>query len=425
MRIMKTDEKTKSRHNTGITVTLSLATLLASLGTSIANIALPTLVQAFMAPFEQVQAVVVVYLVALTLSAVIAGGLGDRFGLKRMLVSGLMLFAVACLLCAVMPDLGLLVGARGIQGVGAAFLMTLSMALMRQEVDSACLGRAMGILGTLSALGTALGPSLGGLLLPLTGWRGIFWVQIPLAVVTTILAVAVLPGDMVKRKPAGCGLKSPLSRKIISSLFVNVLVAAVMMTTLVVGPFFLSSGLGMNSVHVGLVMAIGPVISVFSGIPSGRLVDSLGSRRIVAAGISLLAAGTFLMAGLPQIMGVSGYIISLAVLTPGYQLFQAANNTAVLSDVPDDRRGAVSGLLSLSRNTGLIAGAAAMGAVFAHLVGTHDFAHACAQAIRAAMGGTFLLAGVFMLVAVVVVFLSVFNRGRDGSLASKAKDITH
>lgn len=412
---MKTDEKTKSYRNTGITVTLSLAMLLASLGTSIANIALPTLVQAFMAPFEQVQAVVVVYLVALTLSAVIAGGLGDRFGLKRMLVTGLMLFAVACLLCAVMPDLWLLVGARGMQGVGAAFLMTLSMALMRQEAGSAYLGRAMGILGTLSALGTALGPSLGGLLLPLTGWRGIFWIQVPLAVLTLILAVTVLPGETVKRKFAGSDFKSALSRKIISSLFVNVLVAAVMMTTLVIGPFFLSSGLGMNSIHVGLVMAIGPVISVFSGIPSGWLVDRLGSCRIVAAGISLLAVGTFLLAWLPQITGVSGYIISLVVLTPGYQLFQAANNTAVLSDVPDDRRGTVSGLLSLSRNTGLITGASVMGAVFAHLVGTHDFAHASAEAIRTGMGGTFPLAGILMLVAVAVVFLSLFNRDSGGA----------
>lgn len=411
---MKISDKTERSYKAGITVTLSLAMLMASLGTSIANIALPTLIQAFPVPFAQVQAVVVVYLATLTLSSVIAGRLGDRFGLKRMLVAGLILFAVASLLCAIMPTLWLLVGTRGVQGIGAAFLMTLSMALMRQAAGSDYLGRAMGILGTVSALGTALGPSLGGFLLPLTGWRGIFWVQVPLAVLTIILAVTVLPGETVKRKPTGSAMKSPLSRKIVSSLFVNVLVAAVMMTTLVVGPFFLSSGLGMNSVHVGLIMAIGPAISVFSGIPSGRIVDRLGSRRTVAAGISLLAVGTFLMAGLPQITGVSGYILSLIVLTPGYQLFQAANNTAVLSDVPEHRRGTVSGLLSLSRNIGLIAGASAMGAVFAHMVGTHDFAQASAEAIRAGMGTTFLLAGVLMLVAVAVVFLSLFNRNSGG-----------
>lgn len=408
--MMKIADKTESPHKTGITVTLSLAMLLASLGTSIANIALPTLVQAFMVPFAQVQAVVVAYLVALTLSAVVAGRLGDRFGLKRMLVAGLMLFAVACLLCAGMPDLWLLVGARALQGTGAAFLMTLSMALMRQTAGSAEPGKAMGILGTVSALGTALGPSLGGLLLPLTGWRGIFWVQVPLSVLTLLLAVRVLPGETARRKPAGSGFKPSLSAKIMSSLFVNVLVAAVMMTTLVVGPFFLSSGLGMNSVHVGLVMTIGPVISVFSGIPSGRLVDRLGSRRIMVSGISLLAAGTFLMAELPQIMDVPGYIISLAVLTPGYQLFQAANNTALLSDIPDDRRGTVSGLLSFSRNTGLIAGASAMGAVFAHKVGTHDFAHASAEAVRSGMRGTFLLAGGLMVVAAAVVLIRLVKR---------------
>jgi MFS family permease len=81
--MMKTADKTERPHTTGITVTLSLSMLLASLGTSIANIALPALVQTFKAPFAQVQAVVVAYLVALTLSAAAAGRLGDRFGLKR------------------------------------------------------------------------------------------------------------------------------------------------------------------------------------------------------------------------------------------------------------------------------------------------------------------------------------------------------
>ena len=163
------------------TLALALATLLASLGTSIANIALPTLAAAFSAPFAQVQAVVVAYLAGLTVSVLIAGRLGDRHGLKPMLAAGLVIFAGASLLCAVAPGLWLLIGARMLQGIGAAFLMTLALALMRQSASAARIGRAMGLLGTASALGTALGPPLGGLLIPLAGWRGLFWVQVPLA----------------------------------------------------------------------------------------------------------------------------------------------------------------------------------------------------------------------------------------------------
>lgn len=396
-----------STRRLGVTAALALSMGLASLGTSIANIALPALVEAFAAPFAQVQAVVVAYLATLTISVVVAGRLGDRCGLKPMLLAGVGLFAIASLLCAVAPTLWLLIGARALQGIGAAFMMTLSMALMRQTASEDRVGRAMGLLGTVSALGTALGPSLGGLLIPVTGWRGIFWVQAPLAAIALLLAIIVLPADSRAAKAPSPRLWSVLNRAIAPSLFVNLLVAAVMMTTLVVGPFYLGLGLGLKATQVGFVMAIGPVISIFSGVPSGRLVDAWGSGRVLAIGLTLLTAGGFLLALLPNLIGIVGYVVAIVVLTPGYQLFQAANNTAALADIPSDRRGTVSGLLSLSRNIGLIAGASAMGAVFAFGVGTGDFTHAAPTAIAAGMRLTFLLAGGMMIVAM----LATFGRG--------------
>ncbi|MDR6954974.1 MFS family permease [Ancylobacter sp. 3268] len=386
----------------GIAVTLALAMLLAALGTSIANIALPALAEAFSAPFAQVQAVVVAYLGALTVCVVIAGRLGDRCGLKPMLVAGLAVFAVASVLCAVAPNLPLLIGARALQGLGSAFLMTLAMALMRQTASEARVGRAMGLLGTVSALGTALGPSLGGLLIPVAGWRGIFWVQVPLAALALILAITMLPPEPVKERAPAVRLRSVMNRNLAPNLLVNIVVAAVMMTTLVVGPFYLSVGLGLGAPQVGLVMAVGPVISIFSGVPSGRLVDAWGSNRMLAVGLSLLATGALLLAFLPNGIGVAGYVLSIIVLTPGYQLFQAANNTAALADISKDRRGTISGLLSLSRNIGLIAGASAMGAVFAFGVGTEEFARATPLAIASGMRLTFLLAGAMMLAAIAV-----------------------
>lgn len=384
----------------GVTGTLALSMLLASLGTSIANIALPTLAGAFSAPFANVQAVVVVYLAALTVTVVIAGRLGDRFGLKPMLLVGLGLFCIASLVCAIAPNLWWLIGARAVQGIGAAFLMTLSMALMRQSASQSQIGRAMGLLGTVSAIGTALGPSLGGLLIPVIGWRGIFWVQVPLAAIALVLAFAALPNDAVEKKTRSAGIISVLNRALAPSLFINFLVAAVMMTTLVVGPFYLSLGLGLQATQVGFVMAIGPAISILSGIPSGRLVDACGSARVLAIGLLLLAAGAFLLSFLPNMIGVVGYVLSIVLLTPGYQLFQAANNTAVLADVAIDQRGTVSGILTLSRNMGLIAGASVMGAVFAFGVGTGDIAHAAPSAIERGMMLTFLLAGAMMIAAI-------------------------
>jgi hypothetical protein len=94
-------------------------------------------------------------------------------------------------------------------------------------------------------------------------------------------------------------------------------------------------------------------------------------------------------------LSVTGYVLGIFLLTPGYQLVQAANNTAALSDVPRERRGTVSGLLTLSRNIGLIAGASALGAVFAYGVGGEDLERASSTAIATGMRLTFLCAGGF------------------------------
>lgn len=417
---MEQDETlTRNRKQSGIKITLALTMLLASLGTSIANIALPALSEAFSAPFAEVQAVVVAYLVALTVAVVIAGRLGDNHGLKPGLLAGLGLFFLGSLVCGLAPSLWLLIGARALQGIGAAFLMTLSMALMRHTASEGSLGRAMGLLGTVSALGTALGPSLGGLLIPVTGWRGIFWVQLPLAAIAFLLAFTMLPNAVGTGKTSSASVRSALNMALLPNLAINLLVATVMMTTLLVGPFYLGLGLGLKETSVGLLMAIGPVISIFSGVPSGRLVDVCGSSRVLAIGLVLMAVGAFLLAILPNIIGVVGYILSIIVLTPGYQLFQSANNTAALADVSADRRGTVSGLLSLSRNIGLIGGASVMGAVFAFGVGTETLANAEPPAIASGMQLTFLLASGIISAAIGI---NVYGRRSERASLSAKQD---
>ncbi|WP_233970574.1 MFS transporter [Pectobacterium versatile] len=398
MTINQPDEPDQAKP--GITLTLALAILSASLGTSIANIALPTLTAVFSAPFAQVQAVVIAYLAAMALSVVIAGRLGDRYGLKPVFITGLGLFAIASLLCAIAPQLWQLIAARALQGIGAAFLMTLGMALLRQTAGEKHVGRAMGIVGTVSALGTALGPSVGGFLLAIAGWCSLFWIQIPLVTIVLFMAFTLLPATPLKEKASLSGGLSLRNTTLLPNLTINAAVTAVIMTTLIVGPYYLGLGLGLKETLVGLVMAIGPAVATFSGIPSGRLVDTWGFRRALTAGLSLVVTGTFMLAILPNLLGVTGYILAIIVLTPGYQLFQAANNTATLAEAPGNQRGTVSGLLNLSRNIGLIAGASIMGQVFALGVGTEDFTHAAPASLANGMQLTFFLAGAMVLVAI-------------------------
>ena len=177
--------------------------LLASLGTSIANVALPTLAQAFDASFQQAQWVVLAYLLASTTLIVSVGRLGDLIGRRRLLIAGIALFTVASALCGVAPSLWTLIAARAAQGLGAAILLALAMALIGETVPPARTGSAMGLLGTMSAIGTALGPSLGGLLIAAVDWRAIFLVAVPVGAVTGVLAYRHLPADRRGRRPSG------------------------------------------------------------------------------------------------------------------------------------------------------------------------------------------------------------------------------
>ena len=144
---------------------LSLSMLLSSLGTSIANVGLPTLAQVFNATFQDAQWIVLAYLLAITTLIVSVGRFGDLTGRRRLLLTGIGLFTLASALCGLAPTLWMLIGARALQGLGAAIMMALTMAFVGETVTNAKTGSAMGLLGTMSAIGTAMGPSLGGLLI--------------------------------------------------------------------------------------------------------------------------------------------------------------------------------------------------------------------------------------------------------------------
>src|SRR5882757_3137985 len=167
---------------------LSLSMLLSSLGTSIANVGLPTLARAFDASFQQVQWIVLAYLLAITTLIVSVGKLGDIAGRRRLLLAGIVLFTLASVLCGLAPTLWLLTAARAAQGLGAAIMMALAMAFVGETVSKERTGSAMGLLGTMSAIGTALGPSLGGVLIAGPGWRAIFLVSVPLGILAFLLA---------------------------------------------------------------------------------------------------------------------------------------------------------------------------------------------------------------------------------------------
>lgn len=377
----------------GALFSLSLSMLLASLGTSIANVGLPSLVLAFDASFQAVQWVVLAYLLAITAVIVSAGRLGDRLGRRRLLLAGLLLFALACGLCAMAPSLPWLIAARVLQGLGAAIMMAMTLGMVGDTVSKERTGRVMGLLGTLSAVGTAMGPSVGGVLLSLWSWRALFLLGAPLGLLAAALAYRYLPNEPGARAavPFWSALASPGLR---AGLGMSALVSAVMMATFVVGPFYLSRGLGLAPAWMGLVMAVGPCVAAVTGVPAGHLTDRLGSPPMTLLGLAIMAVGALALA---LAGGLLAYLGALVLLTSGYSLFQAANNTAVMRDVDGPRRGTVSGLLNLSRNIGLIFGASALGAVFAWA--TPDVIRATPQSVAFGLHTTFAVAVGLILLA--------------------------
>lgn len=457
---MKIDPETPQSSKTGRNiVSLAMAMLLASTGVSITTVALPSLARDFSVDVTQAQWAVLGYLLAVTVSIVSCGRLGDLVGHRRVFLAGLAIFAVASALCAAAPTLGLLVFFRVLQGVGGAILMALPISIARDVVPRERVGWAMGLLGTTSAIGTALGPSMGGLIIAWSGWQATFLTLAVSALVVLVVAMRTLPvasaassgerpsldlagtlvlaltliayslavtgGDgfsaqaalLLAAAVAGAIVFVIVERRramplvaldalgecsTAASLVMNLLVSSVMMSVLVVGPFYLAFGLHLNDALIGLALAAGPTMAALSGLPAGYVTDRFGARPVLIYALVHMIIALMCFSILPGIFGVAGFVLSLMALTPSFQLFLAANNTDVMLAARDDQRGMISGLLGLSRNLGLMTGASVMGAVFAAAAGSADITQAPPETVGFAFSVTFQVAAGVVVFAFVL-----------------------
>ncbi|ATX62884.1 MFS transporter [Yersinia hibernica] len=449
-------------------LSLALPMLLSSLATSIANVGLPTLTQTLPASFQEAQWVILAYLLAITTSAISIGRMGDIIDKRQLLKLGVALFTAASVGCAFAPTIGILIIARILQGLGAAAMMTLTLALVGETVSQGKTGRAMGILGTVSAIGTALGPSLGGILIAGFGWPAMFFINIPFGLLALFLISHYLPANHTPLPLAHAGFdplgmlllgltlalyalamtvghgtfsahngallgaaaisgglfiwaeksaKSPLIQSAIlhqpvlrAGLIMSALVSTIMMATLIVGPFYLARALHLPAQWVGLAMSAGPIVAALSGIPAGYWVDKLGDKIMVTSGWAAITIATLLLAIIPTDFGVLGYIAPVCVLTAGYAIFQTANNTRMMKAVSADGRGVVSGMLNLSRNLGLITGASVMGAVFTFTAASQDIQFATAINITQGMQLTYGVAALFAVLGLGIAVTQFRNK---------------
>lgn len=455
-----------------VLVAVGLALFLGSLDGSIVNVAVTPLMQSLRADFPTVQWVILSYLLTLTLLLVGMGRLADMLGKKRIFVTGIIVFLLGSVLCGLAPNVYWLIGFRVVQATGAAMIIALGTAILTEAWPAHQRGQSLGLAAGFISMGIVLGPVAGGLILSSLSWRWIFYVNIPVGVVSWALAVrylAPLPPqnrnerfDMLGALVMGVSLLAfalamtvGQNRGFTDPLILALIGVSIMMTAIFVWveqrvqfpiidlalfrslpfslnlftatlafiaisgivlllPIYLNLVLGLDMAHIGLLMAAVPLIMVLVQPLSGTLSDRFGTRRVSLLGLCFILAGYLAMATLQTDTSQVGFVLRMLPVAIGMATFNSPNNSAIMGAVPRARLGVASGILSMMRTLGQVTGIAALGAFFASRVGHYgggsELSAAPPQSIVAALHDQFLLVAGLILVGII---LSLWARRRE------------
>jgi MFS transporter, DHA2 family, multidrug resistance protein len=395
-----------------------LSICMSVLDSTITNVALPTIARDFHASAAASIWVVNAYQLAILIVLLPLASLGEVVGYRRISQAGLAVFTLASLGCALAPSLLGLSVARLVQGLGAAGIVSVNAALVRFTYPHRYLGRAIGINAFVVATSAALGPTIASAVLAVAQWRWLFGINVPLGLVTIVIARYSLPDAERTRRPlnhAGAllyagtfglllsGLESlshhsatwlalmqiaggallgvvlvrrelgrtaPLIpfdllrvRLFRLSLAASICAFIGQMSALVALPFEIQR-LGHTAVETGLYMTPWPVALALTAPVAGRLADRYPAGLLGGAGLLVMSAGLTLLAFFPASGTATGFIWRMAVCGVGFGLFQSPNNHAILSSAPRARSGAAGGMLSTSRLVGQTIGAAGVAILF-------------------------------------------------------------
>jgi DHA2 family methylenomycin A resistance protein-like MFS transporter len=392
-----------------VLVAVALGTILAPLNSTMIAVAVPEIASDLDQSTAAVSWLVVSYLIVVGALQPVAGRLGDRFGRRRLFLIGLAGFGLASLGAALAPNLAVLICFRVLQALAGALSFPNGAAIVRFAVPAERRGAAFGAVWAAAGGAAAVGPTLGGVIVALAGWRAMFYTSVPIAIAAIGLAVATFPRQE-PLAPAAAGLRH-LAGMFGSRVFAcaNAGIALsnlAMYTTLLAVPLLLIDGRRWSAAEAGLALTALSAPSALLSPVGGRLADRSGRRLPVVLGLTLATAGL-----LPLALGVDGpapLVVCLAVAGVGFGLAFASLQTAAIEAVPPASAGSAAGLFSTSRYVGGIAGAIALGAIVHSTAGeVTGF-----QAIAAVIVASALLSA--------VAGLGLRARGRAAALAGAA-----
>lgn len=381
-------------------------------GTSV-NVAIPIMQREFHLALSQVAWVSLIYLLVCTSFILPFGRVGDVWGFRRVFLAGAFIFVLSSAMCGFSSAFHWLIIGRTIQGIGACMLMSVSSALTTAIFPSNERGRALGVVGMVIAIGAIIGPSLGGFLTSIGGWRLIFLINLPIGIIGLILCSRIVPeirmdkgstidwtgaimlvlslGSFMLAVTQGehwgwmstpvlgltavwlvlgisffvmeLRLPSPILDLSLfhHPIFTGANIALAMnfmgqfcVTFLV--PKYLMDGMHLSVAHTGLVMMASPA-AIFAIAPvSGALSDRIGTRPLAVVGELLVMSGLASLAFIVPCKNIAYVVVSLLMVGIGAGLFQSPNNSAIMGSVPRARLGTGSAVLAAMRNLGMALG---------------------------------------------------------------------
>jgi EmrB/QacA subfamily drug resistance transporter len=396
-----------------------LSLFIVGLDVTIVNVALPSIGHELHAGVSGLQWTIDAYTLVLASLLMLAGSTADRFGRRRTFQTGLAVFSVGSLLCSVAPGLGWLVAFRTVQAVGGSMLNPVAMSIITNTfIEPKERAKAIGIWGGVVGLSMALGPIAGGLLVETIGWRGIFWVNVPVGIAAIVLTALFVPESRAARArkldPVGQVLVIVLLASLVYGLIegpgsgwtsAKILtcfgVAALALLALAryeprrdeplidlrffrSAPFsgavviaicaFAALGgfLLVNTLYLQDVRGYSPLLAGAYTLPmaamtaigsplSGRLVASKGTRpSLIVAGVGITSAGfilTHLTSGTATIVLIASYVL----FGIGFGMVNAPITNSTVSGMPRSRAGVAAGVASTSRQVGSSLGVAVIG----------------------------------------------------------------
>ena len=407
------EDKVVQKNRWWILVAVSMFTFMSTLDGSIVNIALPTISKDMQVPMNQSEWIVSIYLMMVCACLLLFGKIGDSWGKIKIYRIGTLIFVIGSLLCGFNHSLTFLLFARVIQALGAAMTMATNTGIITEVFPMNERGRALGMIGAFVSLGSIAGPGLGGLILAHFSWAYIFWINVPVGIITMLISEKFLPKDITLStekidmggfaavaatimtffggvflgQEHGFLTPIPLALFVLAvisffiflyvekkvklplitfSIFKNKVFTMSLVTALlifssnffvnVVIPFYLQSARGLSPSYAGLLMMVFPFLMVIGSPLSGYLTDRVGPEILVLIGLVMLSVTQLMYMFMHADSPLWYYVVATAIMGLGNSLFQSPNNTMVMSSVTKENLGVAGSLNSFARNLGMVVG---------------------------------------------------------------------